>query len=99
MLLDSPARALLSVLRCPSCRAVAWRSETDGIHVDPESTLFDRFSESSLTDSPDRTVMADGVPTGFTVHVEGYGRGAWASRGPQPIRLSYHLPGSRRTAR
>jgi len=60
-------------------------------YVDPESTLFDHYYESSLTVSPDRTVMAAGVPTAFTVHVEGYGQGAWASRGPQPIRVSYHL--------
>src|SRR4029079_4431837 len=60
-------------------------------YVDPESTLFDHFYESSLTVSPESTVMAAGVPTAFAVRVEGYGQGAWASRGPQPIRLSYHL--------
>lgn len=58
-----------------------------------ESTgdIFEGFYDAVVYVSPTMARMTAGRPFEFTVSIESRGRGAWASRGPIPLRLSYHV--------
>lgn len=49
------------------------------------------FYGAALEVSPASATVARGQAARFTVSVRNTGRAAWASRGPAPVRLSYHL--------
>lgn len=51
----------------------------------------DDFYAATLRVSPDAGTASAGAPVHFTVTVESQGHAAWASRGPEPVRLSYHV--------
>jgi SAM-dependent methyltransferase len=64
-------------------------------HVDraeaAEDDVMNGFYESTLLASPPEARLSRGTPFAFAVTVESRGRAAWASRGPMPVRLSYHV--------
>jgi SAM-dependent methyltransferase len=49
------------------------------------------FYASALEASPAIAHLHPGTPFPFVVRVESRGRAAWASRGPMPLRVSYHV--------
>lgn len=56
-----------------------------------QDAVLDGFYASALHVTPTSGDVAAGAVVTFQVTVESLGRAAWASRGPEPIRLGYHL--------
>jgi SAM-dependent methyltransferase/uncharacterized protein YbaR (Trm112 family) len=55
------------------------------------AALLTTFYDSAVRVSPTSATAGAGESVNFAVTVESRGRAAWASRGPAPIRLSYHV--------
>ena len=61
--------------------------------VQPSGLFEDAFYRAEIEVVPRGARAIGGQPATFAVTVNNRGRAGWASRGPYPIRLSYHLTG------
>ena len=80
---------LAAIALSDSFNAVYVRTQGPGPR-DQADPLAD-FYDAALQASPASVTVAAGEVIRFQVTVESRGRAAWASRGPVPVRLSYHL--------
>ena len=74
-----------------SFNAIFRRPQTSGPGLQGSGPTLEDFYASSLQVSPTSTSVDAGSTVDFRVTVESLGRAAWASRGPVPVRLSYHM--------
>jgi SAM-dependent methyltransferase len=65
-------------------------AQTSGAPAERLDVMADYY-EATLTVTPGTAKVRPGETRSLEVTVESRGRAAWASRGPTPIRLSYHL--------
>ena len=65
--------------------------------IQPSGLLEQSFYRAELDVDPRSASAVEGQKVTFRVEVTNRGRGAWASRGPSPIRLSYHVTGQTRS--
>jgi SAM-dependent methyltransferase len=70
-----------------SFNAIYRKSSAVGVDAGPELDFY----AADLTIDEVPVTMRAGEPIEFAVTVASRGRAAWASRGPIPLRLSYHL--------
>jgi len=70
-----------------SLNAIYRKTDAAPLTRDP----FDSFYDALLHISPPTAVVQRGIAQQFQVTIENRGRAAWATRGPTPVRLSYHV--------